>query len=77
MIYEYQSSPVRRALATAWVRLFAESFEKMLLTWRLTVLIASTSCSAISKLEAPLTHNKYMICILLCQSIKSQYVTSG
>src|SRR5947207_13863654 len=43
-----------RALAAASVRLFTANFEKILLTWRLIVLVATTNCSAIVALEAPL-----------------------
>ena len=38
-----ESKPKLRARATAWTRVCTPSFEKILLTWRLTVSIASTS----------------------------------
>jgi len=43
-----ESNPRLWTCTTAWTRLFTPSFEKILLTWRLTVSIESTSVSAIS-----------------------------
>ena len=43
-----ESSPTARARATAWTRVFTPNFEKILLTWRLTVLIERTRAWAIS-----------------------------
>src|SRR6266700_279592 len=43
-----ESSPRTRARVTAWMRVCTPSFEKILLTWRLTVLIERTRAWAIS-----------------------------